>query len=61
MFAFPSPPVDSDLIPGMERKISAVALGAACSICAPEIELTETRKQQQISMFYCFFNGSIEK
>ena len=42
MFAFPSPPVDSDLIPGIERKISAVALGAACSICAPEIELTET-------------------
>ena len=33
MFAFPSPPVDSERIPGIDLKISAVDLGADCSIC----------------------------
>ena len=30
---FPSPPEDSERIPGMDLKISAVDLGADCSIC----------------------------
>ena len=42
MFEFPSPPEDSERIPGMVLKISAVDLGADCSICFTSKEVIET-------------------
>lgn len=42
MFEFPSPPDDSERIPGIVLKISAVDRGADCSICLAVIEVIET-------------------
>ena len=42
MLAFPSPPVDSERIPGILLKISAVDLGADCSICLTPRVVIET-------------------
>jgi hypothetical protein len=42
ILVLPSPPEASDLIPGIERKISAVVLGAALAISSLRSVLTET-------------------
>ncbi len=42
MFEFPSPPEDSERIPGIVLKISAVERGADCSICLALIDVMET-------------------
>ncbi len=42
MLALPSPPLDSERMPGMLRKISAVERGVDCSIASAPTVLTDT-------------------